>query len=401
MIRKVYGRYFLMALTSLPIKTVKTLLINLMILCLFISDALLSIDKGLSFLIKLAALCLLLASFCIHRHNKNMAILLVLFLIYLTISLNLTFSYQAGIEEAFRYIASIPLMYAFFHLKGISKSTFKLIVWIIWTNNIYYIYVLASLKLGLPTLGELRFDHGLLLRSEGWVDNFSLLAFSNMCLAIYYSQFSSLKSKLALVFSLFSISMKLIPTYLVFIFVFFSTRLKVIILFSTLALASYVYASEFFQNVMYLFDSRIEAYLTNVESVRAQSYVVMFKSLVDRPLLGYGVGSFGGPSSVIYNSPIYQLYNFNWGWLEGTITTTDTFYPHLFVELGLVGSVLFFSLFFKTVLKNRNLKVPALIILITFLIDNLLSFSLVSLTYLTIFLVFIRKLSENKASNEI
>ena len=55
---------------------------------------------------------------------------------------------------------------------------------------------------------------------------------------------------------------------------------------------------------------RVEQYITKGDSARAESYRVMFDDLADFNLFGRGIGSFGGPSSVTYNSPVYPDTNF-------------------------------------------------------------------------------------------
>ena len=66
----------------------------------------------------------------------------------------------------------------------------------------------------------------------------------------------------------------------------------------------------------------------------------MFDDLADFNLFGRGIGSFGGPSSVTYNSPVYPDTNFNW-YYTIDLKTTDTFFPHLFVEVGFIGGLLY------------------------------------------------------------
>ena len=84
---------------------------------------------------------------------------------------------------------------------------------------------------------------------------------------------------------------------------------------------------------------------------------------------------------------------FNWFGLEGLLTTTDTFYPHLFIELGLVTSLvyLFFVIsplfFYKKV--DRKKFTLVLIIYTVLLLDSIATFSLNNITYLLISLTLI------------
>lgn len=90
--------------------------------------------------------------------------------------------------------------------------------------------------------------------------------------------------------------------------------------------------------------SRYYAYGVDDTSARRDSYRVMFESLGGGNVLGEGLGCFGGPVSTKYNSPTYQKYDFSWGECI-SMTTTDTYFPHVFVELGLVGGLLYLGMF--------------------------------------------------------
>ncbi|MBE4158626.1 hypothetical protein HJ102_13755 [Vibrio parahaemolyticus] len=97
---------------------------------------------------------------------------------------------------------------------------------------------------------------------------------------------------------------------------------------------------------------KIEFYVSVGNSARFESYRVMYESLTSGNFFGEGIGSFGGPSSTNYNSPLYQSYYFNWYGMQEQLNTTDTFYPHVFVELGLFTGIIYLSCFFYSLLFN-------------------------------------------------
>ncbi|MNL24573.1 hypothetical protein D3C87_1460160 [compost metagenome] len=132
-------------------------------------------------------------------------------------------------------------------------------------------------------------------------------------------------------------------------------------------------------DVASVLDDKIAFYITQGNSARSESYRVMFESLLQPNFLGEGLGSFGGPASTRYDSPLYQKYNFNWYGLEEQLATTDTLYPHIFVELGIFGGLLYLLFIFTYGFRKAN---PLWIVVATsFALDNLASFSLLSPPY--------------------
>ena len=108
----------------------------------------------------------------------------------------------------------------------------------------------------------------------------------------------------------------------------------------------------------------------------------MWKEISNFNLFGHGVGSFGGPGSLKYDSPYYASVNFKWldtFWMK--MTTVDTFPPHVFIELGIVGGLLFFLVLLTPLIKKR-VSAMVLIIYFTLFFDMLFTFSLANLEYM-------------------
>jgi signal transduction histidine kinase len=74
--------------------------------------------------------------------------------------------------------------------------------------------------------------------------------------------------------------------------------------------------------------------------VRSLSYIYAWEIMVLRPLLGMGPGMFGGHIAHLLGTPVYEALGFT-EMLTTHLTTTDTYWPHLFGEVGLLGGGLF------------------------------------------------------------
>jgi hypothetical protein len=117
----------------------------------------------------------------------------------------------------------------------------------------------------------------------------------------------------------------------------------------------------------------------------------MLSEIADFNLFGEGIGVFGGPASIIYNSPYYSEMNFKWydaSWLN--LITTDTFYPHPIVELGIIGALVYLMTICVPLLRKKittSLPFVALIYFSLFF-DSLFSFSLNNPEFLMFSLVF-------------
>ena len=130
----------------------------------------------------------------------------------------------------------------------------------------------------------------------------------------------------------------------------------------------------------------------------------MFREMGNNNWLGKGAGVFGGPASVEFNSPYYSEIKFNWydtKWMG--LTTTDTYPPHAFVELGTIGGILYFLLLLSPLFRtwiDSNYKM-ALVIFFCLMSDMLVSFSLNNLEYLFFSLVFVYPVLYYKPEGEV
>ena len=117
-----------------------------------------------------------------------------------------------------------------------------------------------------------------------------------------------------------------------------------------------------------------ENYLKNtgVEgNVRLGMYFASFRIAKDYFPLGSGMGTFGSLASIIkgYYSPLYYEYhvsnigaNSQEDVAVGHHTLLDTYWPHIFGELGFLGTLLFLLIWFfplnKSIFNLRNSNEP-------------------------------------------
>ena len=136
---------------------------------------------------------------------------------------------------------------------------------------------------------------------------------------------------------------------------------------------------------------RLVEYVLEGNSARGDSYRVMFEEIGRLNLFGRGVGSFGGPSSVTYNSPVYKEVKFNW-YTTPELTTTDTYYPHLFVEMGIIGGLFYMLIILSPLIFLRwsydKFKI-VFVIYFALLFDALFAYSINNIAYLIVSLIFI------------
>jgi len=352
---------------------------------LCISDLLLSIGDSRSQYIKITGYVILLLAISLRPRFHRRIYLAFPLTFCFSIGMIRTFNMAAGIDELLRFMFPLVITFAIYAYRESLEVLLSSLILIALTNNIFQCYFYFSYASGLPLLLPARLDNGVLLRAQGWIGFFSEYAFLNFCAFITLREFgkgraSKYLANTFLLFSILAFSLKLIAVTAAYPLLKNNSKGRFILL--SLALISTLTLLQGSQITPYtnIIQSKISLYLTEGNSARTESYRVMAESLSNFNILGEGLGGFGGPASTTYNSPLYSKYNFNWFGLEGILKTTDTFYPHLFVELGLLGGTIWL---YMVILygqgKNRN----ALwwYVLLAFCIDNLASMGFLSPAY--------------------
>lgn len=352
-----------------------------------ISELFLAQENPLSLPIKIIGFSLITSNIFIRPKIDRKAILLAPLFIILAINYYTSFDHRAATEELLRFLFPITILLNLYKNRSSLKSIAHFFIIITISNNIYQIYAYFAHLGGLPTLLPPRFEAGYIIRAQGWVGFFSLFGFMNFCAFLITRHTDTIKSNRKLlsyffaVFSALSLSAKVIMGFIIYFIL--TTKGKNTIrtcAFSLVVLSAIVISPpKIITELLEVTDSKISFYIIEGNSARSESYRVMAQSLVQPNILGEGLGSFGGPASTKYGSPLYSKYNFNWYGLEGQLATTDTLYPHVFVELGLLGGASFLAFLFMYGQKRRSTIWRAIVVI--FLLDNLVSFSILSPPY--------------------
>ena len=347
---------------------------------------------------------LLYTIFYKRKISKNLGISLLLFLPFFIYGILHTYNINAGIEDGLRYMFPVAaLLYGYAikeHFPLVLKFViFYLIISVIaqFSNYFFWLQGVKQWFYSVDRGGNWFFNQALgVIRATGLVVYFANMGFiamiSYFLIKRYY--FGTHK-KLLLGISLFllfaSISFKTIVSF--FIVLLLLNYKRIVNVLSAFLVGLILLILVFPTQLRDFVDSfmiRINAYLfMKTPTLRVNSYIAMFKEIIKPNWFGQGVGSFGGPASIKYNSPYYEAINFTWPdtfWMK--LTTVDTFPPHVFVELGIIGGSLFFLLIISPIFR-RYVPVMVLIIYFTLFADMLFTFSLSSFEYLMYSLVLV------------
>ncbi|MCA0131299.1 hypothetical protein [Winogradskyella alexanderae] len=279
-------------------------------------------------------------------------------------------------ESGIRYCLPIIALLYGLQLRTYKKPILTILITFIVLNDVYQL-----LNWLISPIFNNTFSYHL-ERASGFVGFFDFFGFINMIGLVLINHTNELnfkkKTKLTLsifftLFVIWSLSLKMI-VILVFYILFFQRRL----LF--LAIPTIPLIIIFHGRLKDAISIRLNRYIIKPSSARSESYRVLKDYYEDFITFGQGPGTFGGPVSTKYNSLLYEKYNFNW-FGEQAMATTDTYYPHLFVELGLFFGV--FYLFICLILPIISLKkkMLAFLILSILAINSVFSFAFNSLPY--------------------
>ncbi len=366
--------------TSYMYKILNKFIIVFPLWLLFFAEHIVKYNDTLSAVLKLLVFALMIGNiFMANRYNIKLFSMFILFLSILFINLPMTFNIIAALEELLRFLfAPIFLLYGYIFRKKIDSFIIA-IVSIAFMSNIYQIFTYIDYFMGLGLM-EARMKDGGYLVNIGLFDTTN--AILNLSAFILTMKFNFTKYRNFLLFYFFiftflTFSYKTIPFLLLSLFVFIKKQyfIKLFILFSSVFAIVLFY--EYLMDMYEVLLTKIDFYILVGNSARFESYRVMFEFLSQFNFLGEGLGSFGGPSSITYNSPIYDKYNFNW-FETITLNTTDTYYPHLFVELSWIGGLIFLLMLFLPVIraKSKEAKSTIMFLLFALLFDALFSFGL-------------------------
>lgn len=350
------------------------------------SDTMLTLEDDHSPIVKIFAFGLLLLAILLRPRFHRLIVLVAPLLFVLWIGHARSFNADAGTEEFLRFLFPVVITIALFAYRDRLDAVIAVFFLVVLSNDLFQCYFYLAYLTGLPLLLPIRIDSGLFLRAQGWMGFFSEFSFINFCAFVLCRQYRPTRRSLTMswvfvVFALLGFSFKMFATLAIYPLIVRRASPRVWIMAgAALGLGVWVIASGYLDAFFNVAAAKISFYIVEGNSARAESYRVMVESLAKGNLLGEGLGSFGGPASVKYGSPLYGLYHFNWYGLGDLLKTTDTFYPHLFVETGLLGALvwLWFVLCYG---QSRRGGMPWIFIVSAFCFDNIFSMAFVSPSY--------------------
>ena len=362
-------------------------------------------DKTLGTLIKFSGFgFMVFYSLLQLRFNKNLVIATSLFIPFLIYGVLNSFDIRAGISDGLRYLFPIIILFYSYAIKKQFPILLKFVVAFVILNFLVQIVNYVNWLRGIDQWfyyeinGEVYYNRVAgIIRGTGVVVFFGFFGFLNLISFFlitnyYHGRFKKTLLAIAVFGILGSMSYKTIGTFLLVLFVYYYKHF-IKVLSALAVLVSVVFFSFAEKGILFLesFYLRISLYVTGSKTARSESYRVMIEEITDFNLFGKGVGVFGGPASIKYNSPYYFEKSFNWydaEWLN--LVTTDTFYPHPFVELGIIGAIVYLSVLCVPLMRKKITKNWVFTALIFFAIffDAIFSFSLNNPEFLMISLVF-------------
>jgi len=385
---------------------------------IFISEVMMHLNPPLAPVLKVCAVIyMLIYAFFGNTFHTAFIFFLVFFIPIFFYGIIHSFNLSAGISEGVRYLFPVSiLMYSFairtrfrllicaFIIFVLINDFWQIINYINWIRGEIQWFYLKDLY-GNP---KYNMSSGI-LRATGIVAFFGLFGFMNL-IAFFITRkyYNGKKKKLLLaifIISLFlSFSYKSIGTFLVLLFIQHKNKLRFFQVIGSLFVVLFLIMPKLLKSMGESVVFRVEQYITKGDSARAESYRVMFDDLADFNLFGRGIGSFGGPSSVTYNSPVYPDTNFNW-YYTIDLKTTDTFFPHLFVEVGFIGGLLYLLIILSPIFFRwpKDKFEIVVVIYVSLFLDALFSYSLNNIAFLALSLSFLYPLfyfnGDNISSN--
>jgi len=315
------------------------------------------------------------------------------------ISIN-TYSIVASISDGLRYILPFVVLSYGFTFKNSVLFLIKSLLVIILINNFYqcFTYLIYFLDINLYyDLGNSTNTVKGLLRAGGITHSFDFFGFLNlMGFYLCYQFYNKKYAYLFVLFLVLSLSFKYIILFGVLLIYLKQFRgILVIVLMSLVIVICSPTVKTKIQNGV---SEKYNRFLVDYNSPRPESYRVLKEHLQSKSVFfAEGAGVFGGPASTTYGSPYYEKTSFDWHGRE--FATTDTFYPHLFIELGVIqGFIYLIFVFLPFILEWKFLKKIAFVAL-SFLFSSIFSFSLNSFIFIIFSFILIYPLIHFEKQN--
>ena len=371
---------------------------------IFLSEALQISYKELSGILKaFAAVYMIFYSMLSLKYPSSLLLLLLLFIPVFGYGIFNSFNINAAIPEGIRYLFPVVVLFYGYSIRSHFTILLKALILFVIFNDFVQIINYINWIRGvdqwfyqyLPN-GE-RYYHSStgIIRATGIVVFFAIFGFMNLMAFFLTKKFYTGKRK-RLILTIFAISIflsfsyKTIGTFLLLLFLEVKNKLKFFKIAFLVFIIAIITMPSTLVSMGESLSMRIQQYITVGDSARSESYRVMFYEMANFNMFGRGIGSFGGPESVRYNSPFYDEVNFDW-YKTTNLKTTDTYYPHLFVELGAVGGLVYLLLILSPIFMKwpKNKFHIVFIIYFSLFFDSLFSFSLNNIAFLMVSLLLI------------
>lgn len=380
------------------------MLILLPFVIIFISEILLPIVPSVSSIFKaVAVLYMFTYTFMGLKFHRSFMLLFGLFLPFFVYGIFHSFNLNAALSEGFRYLFPIATLLYSYSIRRHFKLLLSAFIVFVLINDFYQIVNYVNWLRGVTQwfystdlYGNRYYNASSgIIRATGIVGFFGLFGFINLIAFFLVRQYYNGKHKVLLqtifLVSLFlSFSYKTIGTLLVLLFIQYKNKIKFFQVIGILFVIALVAIPKVLTSMGESIVLRVEQYITEGDSARAESYRVMFSEILEPNLFGTGIGSFGGPASVTYNSPVYSKHQFNWFDFPD-LPTTDTFFPHLIVEMGIIGGFMYLLLLFAPLALpwSRNKFQMVVVIYLALFFDALFSYALNNIAFLMVSIVFL------------
>ncbi len=384
----------------------RNILILLPVIVILVSEILMYYQSSLSSPLKVAAVFYMIIFAALKlKYHGGLILSILCFLPFFVYGILISFRLEAAIEEGIRYLFPISILLYSYTLKRDFGFLLKCFIIFVLINDFWQIINYINWARGVrqwfytynpywdtwvanKTAG--------VIRATGIVGFFGLFGFINLIAFFLTKRYYHGKGKIVLLI-IFAVSMflsfsyKTLGTFLVLIFLEMKNKLRVFLYVVGIFVVAFITMPKLVLTMEKNARYRLVEYVLEGNSARGDSYRVMFEEMGRLNLFGRGIGSFGGPSSVTYHSPVYKEVKFNW-YTTPELTTTDTYYPHLFVEMGIIGGLFYMFIIISPLIFLRwtidKFKI-VFVIYFALLFDALFAYSINNIAYLILSLIFI------------
>lgn len=334
--------------------------------------------------------CSIFAVMNFHKIPNYLKVAFLVTTLYLVVISIGTYSAMAAFSDGLRYLLPFMVMFYGFAFKNNFSFLMKSLLIIILINNFYqcitYVIYITDIELYYYLGNSTNTVKGV-LRAGGITHSFDFFAFMNlMGFYLCYQYYNKKQAYIFVVFLLLSLSFKYLILFALLLV--YLKQYKGILLIALLSLVIVCSSTTLRNKIQAGVAEKYNRFLVDHNSPRPESYRVLKEHIVSNSIFhAEGVGVFGGPASMKYDSGYYDEVSFDWHGRE--FATTDTYYPHLFIELGLIqGLIYLIFVFLPFILEGKYLKKITFVI-VSFLFSSIFSFSLNSFIFLVFSLVLI------------